>query len=63
MGPPGRDAWEADQLSVLVLASTLAAWGRILGGSCKLAVNQSSGSSNVLLGSIAAAVTGGTSLF
>jgi D-xylose transport system permease protein len=48
---------------VFVLASTMAAAGGILGASRLLAVNQSSGSGDVLLNSIAAAVIGGTSLF
>ena len=48
---------------VFVLASTMAAIGGILGASRLLAVNQSSGSGDLLLDSIAAAVIGGTSLF
>jgi D-xylose transport system permease protein len=48
---------------VFVLASTMAAAGGILGASRLLAVNQSSGSGDILLDSIAAAVIGGTSLF
>jgi D-xylose transport system permease protein len=48
---------------VFVLASTMAAAGGILGASRLLAVNQSSGSGDLLLDSIAAAVIGGTSLF
>jgi D-xylose transport system permease protein len=48
---------------VFVLASTMAATGGILGASRLLAVNQSSGSGDLLLDSIAAAVIGGTSLF
>ena len=48
---------------VFVLASTMAAAGGILGASRLLAVNQSSGSGDLLLNSIAAAVIGGTSLF
>jgi D-xylose transport system permease protein len=48
---------------VFILASTMAAAGGILGASRLLAVNQSSGSGDVLLNSIAAAVIGGTSLF
>ncbi len=48
---------------VFVLCSTMAAAGGILGASRLLAVNQSSGSGDVLLNSIAAAVIGGTSLF
>jgi D-xylose transport system permease protein len=48
---------------VFVLASTLAAWGGILGASRGLAVNQSAGQGAVLLNAIAAAVVGGTSLF
>src|SRR5205085_6454631 len=45
------------------LASTLAAAGGILGAARLLAVNQSSGSGDLLLNAIAAAVIGGTSLF
>ena len=48
---------------VFVLASTMAAAGGILGASRLLAANQSSGSGDILLNSIAAAVIGGTSLF
>ena len=48
---------------MFVLASTMAAIGGILGASRLLAVNQSSGSGDLLLDSIAAAVIGGTSLF
>ncbi|MGH8909433.1 MAG: sugar ABC transporter permease [Egibacteraceae bacterium] len=54
-----------DRIRVLafVLASTMAAVGGILGASRLLAVNQSSGGSDLLLNVIAAAVIGGTSLF
>ncbi len=48
---------------VFVLCDTLAAAGGILAASRLYAVNQSSGSGDVLLNSIAAAVIGGTSLF
>ena len=48
---------------VFVLASTLAAWGGMLGASRLRAVNQSAGQGSVLLNAIAAAVIGGTSLF
>jgi D-xylose transport system permease protein len=51
------------RLVAFVLASTMAAAGGILGASRLLAVNQSSGSGDLLLNSIAAAVIGGTSLF
>ena len=51
------------RVAIFTLASTLAAAGGILAGSRLLAVNQSSGSGDVLLNSIAAAVIGGTSLF
>jgi D-xylose transport system permease protein len=51
------------QLSVFVLASTMAAAGGILGASRLIAVNQSSGGGDLLLNAIAAAVIGGTSLF
>lgn len=48
---------------VFGLASALAAFGGILAASRLLAVNQSSGGSDLLLNVIAAAVIGGTSLF
>lgn len=48
---------------VFMLASTLAAWGGMLGASRLRAVNQSAGQGDVLLNAIAAAVIGGTSLF
>lgn len=51
------------RLSGFALSSTLAALGGILAASRLLAVNQSSGSGDLLLNSIAAAVIGGTSLF
>ena len=51
------------RIAVFALCSTLAAAGGILAGSRLLAVNQSSGSGDVLLNAIAAAVIGGTSLF
>jgi D-xylose transport system permease protein len=51
------------RIAIFVLCSTLAACGGILAGSRLLAVNQSSGSGDVLLNAIAAAVIGGTSLF
>jgi D-xylose transport system permease protein len=51
------------RLSVFTLAGTMAAIGGIIGASRLLAVNQSSGSGDVLLNAIAAAVIGGTSLF
>ena len=51
------------RVAVFCLASTLAACGGILGASRLLAVNQSSGGSDLLLNSIASAVIGGTSLF
>ena len=51
------------RIIIFVLCSTLAAVGGILAGSRLYAVNQSSGSGDVLLNSIAAAVIGGTSLF
>jgi D-xylose transport system permease protein len=51
------------RLAALVLGSLLAATGGILGASRLLAVNQSSGSGDLLLNAIAAAVIGGTSLF
>jgi D-xylose transport system permease protein len=51
------------RLVIFALASTMAAAGGILGASRLLAVNQSSGSGDLLLNAIAAAVIGGTSLF
>jgi D-xylose transport system permease protein len=51
------------RVAVFCLGSMLAATGGILGASRLLAVNQSSGGSDLLLNSIAAAVIGGTSLF
>lgn len=51
------------RLSVFIIASTMAAAGGILAASRLIAVNQSSGSGDVLLNAIAAAVIGGTSLF
>ena len=51
------------RVSVFVIASTMAAAGGVIAASRLLAVNQSSGSGDVLLNSIAAAVIGGTSLF
>jgi D-xylose transport system permease protein len=51
------------RLSVFTLASTMAAIGGIIGASRVLAVSQSTGSGDVLLNAIAAAVIGGTSLF
>lgn len=60
-----RAGIKVDRLRIIifVLCSTLAAAGGILAGSRLLAVNQSSGSGDVLLNAIAAAVIGGTSLF
>ncbi|WP_224244538.1 sugar ABC transporter permease [Hyalangium gracile] len=54
---------ETIRVAIFTLASTMAAAGGILASSRLLAVNQSSGSGDVLLNSIAAAVIGGTSLF
>jgi D-xylose transport system permease protein len=54
---------ERVRIAVFVLGSTLAACGGILAASRLYAVNQSSGSGDVLMTSIAAAVIGGTSLF
>ncbi len=51
------------RMLVFALASTMAAWGGILGASRLMAVNQSAGQGDVLLNAIAAAVIGGTSLF
>ncbi|RCV52366.1 sugar ABC transporter permease [Marinitenerispora sediminis] len=51
------------RISVFALASTLAAVGGVLAVSRGFAVSQSSGSGDVLMLAIAAAVIGGTSLF
>ena len=51
------------RIAVFTLCSALAACGGILAGSRLFAVNQSSGSGDILLDAIAAAVIGGTSLF
>jgi D-xylose transport system permease protein len=51
------------RMTVFTLSGALAACGGILAASRLLAVNQSSGGSDLLLNSIAAAVIGGTSLF
>ncbi len=51
------------RIAVFGLASTLAAFGGILAASRLLAVNRSSGGSDLLLDVIASAVIGGTSLF
>ncbi|MEZ4675306.1 MAG: hypothetical protein R2932_13800 [Caldilineaceae bacterium] len=51
------------RILVFVLSATLAACGGILAASRLFAVNQSSGSGDLLLNAIAAAVIGGTSLF
>ena len=51
------------RVTVFALASALAALGGVLAASRLLAVNQSSGSGDLLLNAIAAAVIGGTSLF
>ncbi len=62
-GPAGGYQRRPHPHPVFVLCSTLAACGGILAGSRLLAVNQSSGSGDLLLNAIAAAVIGGTSLF
>ena len=51
------------RVSVFMLVSTLAAWGGIVAASRLLAVNQSSGGSDLLLLSIAGPVVAGVSLF
>jgi D-xylose transport system permease protein len=53
----------AVRVMAFVAASSLAAAGGILAASRLVAVNQSSGGSDILLNAIAAAVIGGTSLF
>ena len=54
---------ERVRLTVFLIGSTMAAAGGILGASRLLSVNQNSGSDDLLLNVIAAAVIGGTSLF
>ncbi|WP_328521333.1 ABC transporter permease subunit [Kribbella sp. NBC_00359] len=49
--------------SVLVICTTLAAFGGVLGAARLAAANQASGGGDVNLNAIAAAVMGGTSLF
>ena len=51
------------RLAVFTLAGSMAAFGGIIAASRVLAVSQSSGTGDVLLNAIAAAVIGGTSLF
>lgn len=51
------------RVTVFMLASTMAAIGGIIASSRLFAVNQASGSGDILLNAIAAAVIGGTSLF
>jgi D-xylose transport system permease protein len=51
------------RMAVFALSSVLAVTGGILAASRLLAVNQSSGSTDVMLTAVAAAVIGGTSLF
>lgn len=51
------------RIAVFALCGTMAAAGGIMGASRLFAVNYSSGSGDVLLNAIAAAVIGGTSLF
>jgi D-xylose transport system permease protein len=60
-----RAGINVDRIRIIVftLSSAMAACGGILAGSRLYAVNQSSGSGDVLLNAIAAAVIGGTSLF
>jgi D-xylose transport system permease protein len=60
-----RAGINVDQIRIIVfvLSSVMAACGGILAGSRLYAVNQSSGSGDVLLNAIAAVVIGGTSLF
>ncbi len=60
-----RAGINVDRIRILIfmLCSGLAACGGVLAGSRLLAVNQASGSGDVLLNAIAAAVIGGTSLF
>jgi D-xylose transport system permease protein len=51
------------RIAVFALSGTMAAIGGIMGASRLLAVNYSSGTGDILLNAIAAAVIGGTSLF
>ena len=62
---PGGRASRSTRIRLIVFAlcSTLAAIGGIMAASRLFAVNQGSGSGDLLLNSIAAAVIGGTSLF
>lgn len=53
----------AIRVAVFALSGTLAALGGIMGASRLLAVNYASGTGDILLNAIAAAVIGGTSLF
>ena len=53
----------AIRMAIFSLAATLAAAGGILAASRLLAVNQSSGSGELLMNTIASAVIGGASLF
>jgi D-xylose transport system permease protein len=53
----------AIRMAIFTLASSLAAVGGIMAASRLLAVNQSSGSGELLMNTIASAVIGGTSLF
>lgn len=54
---------DGTRIAIFTAASALSAAGGILGASRLLAVNQSSGSGDMLLNAIASAVIGGTSLF
>ena len=58
-----HSAFTRIRITVFVLASTLAAAGGIMGAARLLAVNQSSGGSDLLLLAIAGPVIAGTSLF
>lgn len=51
------------RLTVFIIASSLAAFGGIMAAARLNAVNQASGSGDLLLNAIAAAIIGGTSLF
>lgn len=69
VGGNSEAAWRAGinvraiYTSVFVLCSTLAALGGVLAGSRLAAANQATGTGDVNLNAIAAAVIGGTSLF
>ena len=62
-GPPGRHQRQSHLHLRFITCSTLAAVGGLLGAARLAAANQGSGTGDVNLNAIAAAVIGGTSLF